>query len=121
MWVYGQPRYRFLAAAAYDRDVKASAPRAPTDGQTGMSRAIGRLFKTKLRCSFCGKSEHEVGKLVAGPNVFICDACVAICVEVMDKGRPSMSHARVPGVSQRVRGWFDRLRRATVQLVEVGR
>jgi hypothetical protein len=86
-----------------------------------MSRAIRRLFKTRLHCSFCGKSEHEVAKLVAGPNVFICDACVAICVDVMDKGRPSASPVHVPGVSERVRGWFDRLRRGTVQLVEVGR
>jgi ClpX C4-type zinc finger len=84
-----------------------------------MSKAIRRLFKARLHCSFCGKSEHEVGKLVAGPNVFICDACVAICVDVMDKGRPSAPS--VPGVSERVRGWFDRLRRGTVQLVEVGR
>jgi ATP-dependent protease Clp ATPase subunit len=62
-----------------------------------------------------------VGKLVAGPNVFICDACVAICVDVMDNGRPSTQAARAPGVSERVRGWFDRLRRGTLHLVEVGK
>ncbi len=84
-----------------------------------MSKAIRRLFKTTLHCSFCGKSEHEVGKLVAGPNVFICDACVAICVDVMDSGRSSVPSAGVPSFSERVRGWFDRLRRVTVHLVEV--
>jgi ATP-dependent Clp protease ATP-binding subunit ClpX len=36
-----------------------------------------------LKCSFCGKTEKEVDKLVAGPNVFICDACVALCNEVI--------------------------------------
>lgn len=37
-----------------------------------------------LTCSFCGKSEHEVEKLVAGPSVFICDGCVAIAARVME-------------------------------------
>ena len=33
--------------------------------------------KTTLYCSFCGKSQHEVKKLIAGPTVFICDECVS--------------------------------------------
>jgi hypothetical protein len=37
-----------------------------------------------LHCSFCGKSQHEVAKLVAGPNVFICDECVGICETVIE-------------------------------------
>jgi ATP-dependent protease Clp ATPase subunit len=37
-----------------------------------------------LRCSFCGKSEKEVAKLVAGPKVFICDVCVGVCNKVME-------------------------------------
>lgn len=86
-----------------------------------MSKAIRRLFDKTLRCSFCGKDEHEAQKLVAGPNVFICDACVAICVDVMDNGRPPASLARAPGVLDRIGGWLDRLRRGTVHLVEVGR
>lgn len=36
-----------------------------------------------LYCSFCGKSEKEVLTLIAGPTVFICDECVALCVEVV--------------------------------------
>ncbi|HEX8890365.1 MAG TPA: ClpX C4-type zinc finger protein [Pyrinomonadaceae bacterium] len=36
-----------------------------------------------MRCSFCGKSENEVGKLVSGPNVYICDECVNICNEII--------------------------------------
>jgi ATP-dependent protease Clp ATPase subunit len=38
----------------------------------------------QLRCSFCGKSETEVSKLVAGPRVYICDGCVAIASQIMD-------------------------------------
>ena len=34
--------------------------------------------KTTLYCSFCGKSQHEVKKLIAGPTVFICDECVEL-------------------------------------------
>ncbi|HUO90019.1 MAG TPA: ClpX C4-type zinc finger protein [Rhizomicrobium sp.] len=34
-------------------------------------------------CSFCGKSQHDVKKLIAGPAVFICDACVGLCVKVI--------------------------------------
>ena len=36
-----------------------------------------------LYCSFCGKSQHEVDKLIAGPTVFICDECVDTCVRVV--------------------------------------
>ncbi|MBE1548390.1 hypothetical protein GGC64_002414 [Mycobacterium sp. OAS707] len=38
---------------------------------------------SELRCSFCGKQHTEVGKLVAGPGVYICDECVNLCVDVM--------------------------------------
>jgi ATP-dependent Clp protease ATP-binding subunit ClpX len=39
--------------------------------------------KEILHCSFCGKSQHEVRKLIAGPNVFICDECVDLCIEII--------------------------------------
>ena len=39
--------------------------------------------KEILHCSFCGKSQHEVKKLIAGPNVFICDECVDLCVDII--------------------------------------
>ena len=34
-------------------------------------------------CSFCGKSQHEVKKLIAGPNVFICDSCINLCMNII--------------------------------------
>ena len=36
-----------------------------------------------LYCSFCGKSQHEVKKLIAGPTVFICDECVELCTDII--------------------------------------
>ena len=39
--------------------------------------------KDTLYCSFCGKSQHEVRKLIAGPTVFICDECVELCMEII--------------------------------------
>ena len=39
--------------------------------------------KSTLYCSFCGKSQHEVRKLIAGPNVFICNECVELCADII--------------------------------------
>lgn len=39
--------------------------------------------KGTLYCSFCGKSQHEVKKLIAGPNVFICDECISLCTDII--------------------------------------
>ena len=36
-----------------------------------------------LYCSFCGKSQHEVRKLIAGPSVFVCDECVDLCNDII--------------------------------------
>jgi ATP-dependent protease Clp ATPase subunit len=53
-----------------------------------------------LRCSFCGKSEAEVHKLVAGPQVYICDECVGVAARLMQAER---------GVAGRFRDWFRKL------------
>lgn len=41
--------------------------------------------KNTLYCSFCGKSQHEVRKLIAGPNVFICNECVELCTDIIQE------------------------------------
>ncbi len=41
------------------------------------------VSKKTLYCSFCGKSQHEVRKLIAGPTVFICDECVELCMDII--------------------------------------
>ena len=43
-----------------------------------MAKVIGGDPKNTLYCSFCGKSQHEVRKLIAGPTVYICDECVEL-------------------------------------------
>lgn len=48
-----------------------------------MSKSGGGESKNTLYCSFCGKSQHEVRKLIAGPTVFICDECVELCMEII--------------------------------------
>ncbi|MDD7908499.1 MULTISPECIES: ATP-dependent Clp protease ATP-binding subunit ClpX [Pseudovibrio] len=48
-----------------------------------MSKASGSDSKNTLYCSFCGKSQHEVRKLIAGPTVFICDECVELCMDII--------------------------------------
>ena len=40
-----------------------------------------------LRCSFCGKSQHEVKKLIAGPTVYICNECVEVCLDIVAEDR----------------------------------
>lgn len=44
-----------------------------------------------LYCTFCGKSQHEVKVLIAGPTVFICDACIELCVEIARELRGTVS------------------------------
>ncbi len=55
--------------------------------------------KNTLYCSFCGKSQHEVRKLIAGPTVFICDECVELCTDIIREEHKSSlvkSRAGVP-------------------------
>ncbi|MGX6648064.1 ATP-dependent Clp protease ATP-binding subunit ClpX [Maricaulaceae bacterium MS644] len=48
-----------------------------------MTKATTGDGKSTLYCSFCGKSQHEVRKLIAGPTVFICDECVELCMDII--------------------------------------
>lgn len=48
-----------------------------------MSKTKSGDTKSTLFCSFCGKSQHEVKKLIAGPTVFICDECVELCMDII--------------------------------------
>jgi ATP-dependent Clp protease ATP-binding subunit ClpX len=55
--------------------------------------------KSTLFCSFCGKSQHEVRKLIAGPTVFICDECVELCMDIIreeHKGAITKSSDGIP-------------------------
>jgi ATP-dependent Clp protease ATP-binding subunit ClpX len=60
-----------------------------------MSKSGGSESKNTLYCSFCGKSQHEVRKLIAGPTVFICNECVELCMEIMlEENKPSFTKSR---------------------------
>ncbi|MFB3054541.1 MAG: ATP-dependent Clp protease ATP-binding subunit ClpX [Alphaproteobacteria bacterium] len=48
-----------------------------------MSKSSSGDSRNTLYCSFCGKSQHEVRKLIAGPTVFICDECVELCMDII--------------------------------------
>ena len=48
-----------------------------------MVKSASDKTKNTLYCSFCGKSQHEVRKLIAGPTVFICDECVELCMDII--------------------------------------
>jgi ATP-dependent Clp protease ATP-binding subunit ClpX len=64
-----------------------------------MSKSVGGDVKNTLYCSFCGKSQHEVRKLIAGPTVFICDECVELCMDIIreeDKSKLVKSGDGVP-------------------------
>ncbi len=54
-----------------------------------MAEKKGSSSEKTLYCSFCGKSQHEVKKLIAGPSVFICDECIDLCNEVIRDELPA--------------------------------
>ncbi len=62
------------AAAAARTGVGPEQDRRAPEGEAGSE---------SLYCSFCGKGRHDVAKLVAGPDVFICDECVELCADVV--------------------------------------
>ncbi|HOX73054.1 MAG TPA: ClpX C4-type zinc finger protein, partial [Dokdonella sp.] len=68
-----------------------------TEERQGRSGDGGKI----LYCSFCGKSQHEVRKLIAGPSVFICDECVELCNDIIreeleEKAASARSHLPKP-------------------------
>jgi ATP-dependent Clp protease ATP-binding subunit ClpX len=71
-WARNGPRYRGVRSDA----------RQTGDG-VAMTKSSGGDSKNTLYCSFCGKSQHEVRKLIAGPTVFICDECVELCMDII--------------------------------------
>ena len=63
-----------------------------------MANAPGSDSKNTLYCSFCGKSQHEVRKLIAGPTVFICDECVELCMDIIREETKSSGLKSADGV-----------------------
>jgi len=69
-----------------------------------MPEKKGSSSEKILYCSFCGKSQHEVKKLIAGPSVFICDECIELCNDIIrdevaaeaEQSRPAKSDLPTP-------------------------
>jgi ATP-dependent Clp protease ATP-binding subunit ClpX len=60
-----------------------------------VGNSSGGDSKNTLYCSFCGKSQHEVRKLIAGPTVFICDECVELCMDIIrEENKTSVAKSR---------------------------
>ena len=66
-----------------------------------MSKSSGGDSKNTLYCSFCGKSQHEVRKLIAGPTVFICDECVELCMDIIREENKTTWSSRATGYRHR--------------------
>lgn len=58
-------------------------------------------YDSHLKCSFCGKSQEQVRKLIAGPGVYICDECVELCNEILDEELFDSSSASHSGTARR--------------------
>ena len=61
-----------------------------SEGGSEMSKIDGGDSKNPLYCSFCGKSQHEVRKLIAGPTVYICAECVELCMDIIGEENKSL-------------------------------
>src|SRR5258708_36975305 len=66
-----------------------------------MSKAGDSDSKNTLYCSFCGKSQQELRKLIAGPTVFICDECVELCMDIISEENKSSLVKIVAGSGRR--------------------
>jgi len=62
-----------------------------------------------LRCSFCGKSQHEVRKLIAGPTVYICNECVEVCLDIIaeDRVHEAKSRQQVLAKPPEIKAYID--------------
>ncbi|HJV08427.1 MAG TPA: ClpX C4-type zinc finger protein [Acidimicrobiales bacterium] len=67
-----------------------------------------------LKCSFCGKTQNQVIKLIAGPGVYICDQCIDLCntiiVEEVGKGPGSILNSQIEAAAREARDAVERLR-----------
>jgi hypothetical protein len=77
--VFGFDNWNILSAK-----IDAAERRTGAERSRSSIEASGPARERTLYCSFCGKSQHEVRKLVAGPAVFICDECVGLCIDFVE-------------------------------------
>ena len=61
-------------------------PKAEAKARKKVEKFVGQKLPKTLHCSFCGKSQHKLEKLIAGPRSFICNECVALCDTIIAGG-----------------------------------
>jgi hypothetical protein len=76
---FGYENWNILSAK-----IEAARPHAPAAPALSPTAAQDEATPKTLHCSFCGKSQHDVRALIAGPAVFICDECVALCDDIVE-------------------------------------
>jgi ATP-dependent Clp protease ATP-binding subunit ClpX len=81
-----------------------------------MGKVTGSDAKNTLYCSFCGKSQHEVRKLIAGPTVFICDECVELCRDIIHEETKSALVKSRDGIPTRLHQHDGRAARLSAAL-----
>src|ERR1019366_1399344 len=92
-WVAAAGGLLALSPAMVPRPGAAPPPAKGTHAGEDMTDREDRRRHT--RCSFCGKGQEQVRKLVAGPGVYICDQCIDLCQEVLEEDNRSSSQKRV--------------------------
>src|SRR5260221_579188 len=82
-----------------------------------MNKSSGSDSKSTLYCSFCGKSQHEVRKLIAGPTVFICDECVELCMDIIrEEHKTTLVKSDNPSITRDVSG--EGVQQALLKIME---
>jgi hypothetical protein len=77
---FGYENWNILSAK-----IEAAKPTASDERELSVAAQNNSPPPQILYCSFCGKSQHEVRKLIKGPTSFICDECVDLCTEIVEE------------------------------------
>src|SRR5262249_40688391 len=80
---FGYDNWNILSAK-----IDTTQPHARDERALSPAAAQGPAPRKTLYCSFCGKSQHDVRKLIAGPSVYICDECVELCLDIIQEEAP---------------------------------
>jgi len=80
---FGYDNWNILAT-----QIEAAEPRAGADRKPSPAGAHAAPARRMLHCSFCGKSQHDVRKLIAAPSVYICNECAELCMDIVREQAP---------------------------------
>jgi hypothetical protein len=114
---FGYDNWNILSAK-----IEAAAPQNPSRLASSSTKMGDSAPRATLYCSFCGKSQHEVRKLIAGPTVFICDECVGLCDDIIDRedeqGILNLLRGDADGAHQAYQAALEHVRRMSTEEVK---